>query len=82
MFQGLKKNPKFESRRPDEGFHDLFCDISTEMRHEKKFEGCPRPAYTVLHLDLLYCSEQFAWGTDPWLMPMALQGVPPVEMWN
>ena len=47
------------------------------MRHEKKFEGFPRPTYTVLHADLLHRSEEFAWGTDPWLMPMARHGVPP-----
>jgi hypothetical protein len=54
------------------------------MRHEKKFEGFPRPAYTVLHADLLHRSEEFAWGTDPWLMPMARHGVPPAlfELWN
>ncbi len=35
---------------------------SPQMRHEKKFEGFPRPVYTVLHTDLLHYNEEFVVG--------------------
>jgi hypothetical protein len=44
------------------------------MGHEKKFEGFPGPAYTVLHADLLHYSEEFVYVTDPWLIPMSRYG--------
>jgi hypothetical protein len=54
------------------------------MRHEKKFEVFARPKYTILHVRLLHCSEEFASPAYPCLMPMARHPLrPPLfKLWN